>query len=705
MKNFVRLLGFVILPAVIYPGDINSLCGLPVTEIPLTQQQIIGSLRDCPDGEIFFVRSNVESQNPTFDEVCFYLVSTTSVASIYVEADRYDAGDITDAAIAQIENVFNQTTVGADLPELQQGIFSAELQIFGPPPVIDGSDLVNILLLDVRDNFAGTGNYIGGYFDPNDQTDNPTSNQKNIIYIDCDPVDLTSSNPEEALFTLAHEFQHLLHYAADPTEHEDGGNYNPWLDEGLSDLAASVLGLGHRNYGYYLSDTSIGLDQWVGNGLEYYAKSALFFQYFYETEGIEAVTAIFEDDQYSRIESLKNYLGPANFDDFFTGWVQATISGNYSNGDCIFGIAPQSSLISMVQVGENEIFLEENNNFNPYSSWHVAIPSVAEKSDIVDLQPLHSTDLLYNLREHNFITADSENEWFLNYIADPLIFSKIIYNSAPTLLSVYFHLGLEVGLNELQYDEDILTMYLNYDSGRFYAVNEFPISGQALITGAAFRVGNDASVTLKIKKRGITYTPSYSRTLCAPIGPGWTTIDLLNEGIFIDNAAVYVELETDDNALGYSNAFPENHSGADNQRSYYSVNGTSYNSITSLSVGGQSLQGNWAIRLFYADSSQAHPTTENERLSLHPNPYLPGFQNAVETQVQTRWNEHISLRVYNIYGQEIISLYEGTPPPDTPVTLNWSGKDHAGNNVSSGIYFFKERIGDRQLTAKLLLLR
>ena len=45
-----------------------------------------------------------------------------------------------------------------------------EEDIFGLPPNIDNSDIVNILILDVRDNFVGSGSYIAGYFDQNDQS-------------------------------------------------------------------------------------------------------------------------------------------------------------------------------------------------------------------------------------------------------------------------------------------------------------------------------------------------------------------------------------------------------------------------------------------------------------------------------------------------------------------------------------------------------
>ncbi len=684
--------------------EMNGLCGLSVTQVPVIEPVIRNISRDCADGELFYVRSNVEDSNPSFDQVCFYLLVETPTARIYAETDRYNSGDITDAAIAQIDNVFNNSTQNADWVELQQGILAAELQIFGQAPMINGSDQVNILLMDVRDNFSGSGNYVGGYFDPNDQTDNPTSNQKNIIYIDCDPVDLISGNPEEALFTLAHEFQHLLHFASDPDEHDDNGNFNPWLDEGLSDLAPSILGLGHRNYGYYLSNTLVGLDQWVGNGLEYYAKSALFFQYFYETEGLDAVTAIFQDSDYSRIESLKNYLGVGNFDAFFEQWVRSTISGAYPGGDCIFGTSAQGSIRQELQLGENEVVLDETIDFNPYSSWHVAIPSVAQKYEIVDILPAHSSDLLYDLDQKNFLSSGSDNDWSLNSDTAPLLFSKIIYNSAPSAVNIYFHLNLSVGLGMMQYDGNMLSMFLNYEGGTFHATNEFPQDAAVLVSGISFKVGSDAPVTVKVRKKGMTFTPSYSETICAPNGPGWTTIDLSAEGIFIENDVIFIELETVGNAIGYSSSYPDNHSNSNNHHSFYSLDGENFNNISSLTVGGQPLQGNWIIRLFYADSTSTQSNASDEKLSVYPNPFFPSTQDQLTATVFTSSNEHITLKIYNLLGERVITLYDGSPPPDAPIRVHWSGLDSSGRRVSSGVYLIMEEKGKESLTAKLLLI-
>ena len=254
----------------------------------------------------FKIRKNVLQSNNSdyyFECVDFLYFDDLSNANthIYVEESEFNNGNITEGALLTLFEYFTLSTPDAEKQEYRNGIKEFEDNYFGLPPNKDNTGIVNILILDIRDNFEGSGNYIAGYFDRNDQSDNSTSNQKDILYIDCNPVDMITSSPKEALFTLAHEYEHLLHYNSDPDEIINSeGQFNPWLDEGLADLAPSILGLGNRDYGYFLSNTMVGLDDWVDNGLEYYSKSALFMRYMYEIEsyGSDIIQDVFQDDNY-----------------------------------------------------------------------------------------------------------------------------------------------------------------------------------------------------------------------------------------------------------------------------------------------------------------------------------------------------------------------------------------------------------------------
>ena len=68
-----------------------------------------------------------------------------------------------------------------------------------------------------------------GYYDVENQAP-PTARE--IVYLDSNPLDINSTL---ARATLAHEFQHMLHWNADPDE-------DKWLDEGCSEYAELACG-------------------------------------------------------------------------------------------------------------------------------------------------------------------------------------------------------------------------------------------------------------------------------------------------------------------------------------------------------------------------------------------------------------------------------------------------------------------------------
>ena len=158
----------------------------------------------------------------------FYLTTTTcrfkgEHCYIFVEDDIWNGPRVNPAAVATLALAFDRST-----PRYRErGIFSIDTEIFGPPPDADGDPRVLIVILDIMDSSLG-GTFVG-YYD--------TANQaapvgREILYIDSNPLDLDSNL---ARATLAHEFQHMLHWNADPDEHR-------WVDEGCSEYAELACG-------------------------------------------------------------------------------------------------------------------------------------------------------------------------------------------------------------------------------------------------------------------------------------------------------------------------------------------------------------------------------------------------------------------------------------------------------------------------------
>lgn len=145
---------------------------------------------------------------------------------IFVEDVIWGGSRVTPTALTSLARAFDSST--PRYPD--RGIFSVDTEIFGPPPDADGDPRVVIVLLDIMDSILS--GRILGYYD--------TANQaapvgREILYIDSDPLDLNSN---QARATLAHEFQHMLHWNGDPDE-------DRWVDEGCAEYAE--LACGYKN--------------------------------------------------------------------------------------------------------------------------------------------------------------------------------------------------------------------------------------------------------------------------------------------------------------------------------------------------------------------------------------------------------------------------------------------------------------------------
>ncbi|MCK4312364.1 MAG: SBBP repeat-containing protein [Candidatus Cloacimonetes bacterium] len=100
------------------------------------------------------------------------------------------------------------------------------------------------------------------------------------------------------------------------------------------------------------------------------------------------------------------------------------------------------------------------------------------------------------------------------------------------------------------------------------------------------------------------------------------------------------------------------------------------------------------------------------RLSNYPNPFNPSTTISFETTSlhqgyarQANLHENARIEIYNLKGQKIKSfpIYQFTNSPVHQIT--WNGTDESSKPVSSGIYFYKLRSGDIEISKKMLLLK
>jgi hypothetical protein len=89
-------------------------------------------------------------------------------------------------------------------------------------------------------------------------------------------------------------------------------------------------------------------------------------------------------------------------------------------------------------------------------------------------------------------------------------------------------------------------------------------------------------------------------------------------------------------------------------------------------------------------------------LRVYPTPFRQAAN--IKFQVPNVRNQ-ISIKIYNIIGQQIKSISLPASDLSLPISVVWHGDDDLGRSVSSGVYFIRIESGDKQLTEKVVKIR
>jgi hypothetical protein len=111
------------------------------------------------------------------------------------------------------------------------------------------------------------------------------------------------------------------------------------------------------------------------------------------------------------------------------------------------------------------------------------------------------------------------------------------------------------------------------------------------------------------------------------------------------------------------------------------------------------------IELWYIQNSEIAQATNNKHkcFSLtqnYPNPFNPTTQ----IQYDIPEKSHVTLKIYNVRGREVITLVEDDITAGS-YTETWNGRDNQGSEVSAGIYYCTMKAGIFSQTRKMVLLR
>lgn len=185
----------------------------------------------------------------------------------------------------------------------------------------------------------GTGASNAGYYSTPDEYNplvHPYSNGHEMFMFNADNMDLGA---EDTYSTLAHEFQHMIHWKLDANE-------SSWMNEGFSVLAEFLNGYPVYFDYYYVNEPDLQLSDWFadpGANGPHYGESFLYLAYFLDRFGEEATKTLAKDPENSLTsvdETLKALSitdpetgQPITADDVFMDWAVAMYLKDGSVGD------------------------------------------------------------------------------------------------------------------------------------------------------------------------------------------------------------------------------------------------------------------------------------------------------------------------------------------------------------------------------------
>jgi len=210
------------------------------------------------------------------------------------------------------------------------GILDINEMYFGSPPNIDGDGRLDILLLDIEDQFEETGSYVAGFFDPVNLIDHPNSNFRDMIYVDLYPsvIYQGTMNTDQVAATIAHEYQHLVH-----ANYEGEQSQSIFINEGLSELAEILCGFAPRKPDAYFHSPNRSLLSWnYSNPLPDYARASLFMEYLFEQVGTENTKKLVQTRS-TGVEALQeviNNTSSLTLSQLFMNWGKAMLLNNRS---------------------------------------------------------------------------------------------------------------------------------------------------------------------------------------------------------------------------------------------------------------------------------------------------------------------------------------------------------------------------------------
>lgn len=652
-----------------------------------------------------------KSDQTKSDLKTFVLKKSEALINIWVEDAELENLHVTDQVIEKIYTSLIHTTLAQSINP-DQGIFELERNFFGDPPDVDGNGKVEFLLTDIQDNWDEEGSYVGGFFYSADQTGSVAGNNADILYVDTYPGIYSENNGQpvynesRVLGTVAHELQHLIHYAYDRDE-------EIWINEGLSELASFICGYGLRSPDLYLKNTSISLTDWDNeDALEHYSRAALWTFFLYEKFGADFIRRV--------VLNSANGVTGVNYALDLQG-----LSFN-ETAEIFF----KTLLLNNPQINSDYAF-----------RWEALHYLTAKPRDRVTDYPFITS---FNARAYSVNAFLFTNGRSLKFTSQKKIDAPLYLNKSGLGLASYLEEQYSDSFDEIDFGENYHSLALNYINATaagmamdFIAnaqtINklrelsyvtdkpDFLIASDDATNAIRYISGYDSAFIKSI----LVYNSSYATDLRlhlfdAPLFNGsnptsrqitfpkvtssdWVRLDVedlfysRNAGESFDIGLQYMG----SGSMGYIEPAGTTHI----NKSFLKPAGRQdFQPLNLFSTSQGALNGSWMIRLEIATRLTEAEIRKNEGLldiySIAPNPFLPSKNSRIEFYYLTRGAPQLNYTIFNILGQAVYSassLSSGV--------ISWDGKTPNGQLAASGMYIISISSKNQTKHKKFIIVR
>ena len=254
----------------------------------------------------------------------------------------------------------SQANLVASARTFEEEIYPRVTAVFGTEwtPGVDNDPHMTILHARLRG--------VAGYFSSVDEypaSVHQHSNQREMFYINNAVLRVGS---RRYLAVLAHELQHAIQWNGDPSE-------EIWVNEGLSELAASVAGYRPTNQDVFVGSPTVSLLNWPDQLAPYYGAAFLFFDYLVSHYGgLEHIGLLVREpeDGIAGINAYLSSLGhDTSFRDVFKDWVVANYLDEPGNGPYSY---PDKE-VKLRSTGRMAGFGESKSSIPQYSAEYTAL--------------------------------------------------------------------------------------------------------------------------------------------------------------------------------------------------------------------------------------------------------------------------------------------------------------------------------------------